>query len=260
MRTPFAAISPWDKLRNLTWCPDMAHRAPTKNTYKKKNRNWDVIMCVLVAVSLPFPQASEHIPPCTSACRYSWFGLLCMETASFEGVFSITWFLGAIWALWWHTVYLTSWPMRSDDFKTGKHRYRCWFLLDMHIHFAINSHSAFECPRGSTMHLWMLPKEDLREIWLDAVAFENPRTSKPKITKLQFTLNKVKLFGIFRNYSKLCLKITRKCLQHLIEVGVDFCSICIYTLLLTHILFLSVLESPQCIFGCCLKRICGKSD
>ena len=124
-----------------------------------------------------------------------------------RGVFSITWFLGDIWAFSWHTVYLTSWPMRSDHLKTGKDRSRGWFLLDMHIHFAINSHSAFECPRGSTMHMWMLPKEDLREICLDALAFESPRTSKPKITKLQFTLNKVKLFGIFRNYSKLCLKL-----------------------------------------------------
>jgi len=47
------------------------------------------------------------------------------------------------------------------------------------------------------------------DICLEAVAFENPKTSKPKITNLQFTLDTEKLFGIFKNYSRLCPEITK---------------------------------------------------
>ena len=47
------------------------------------------------------------------------------------------------------------------------------------------------------------------EICLEAVAFENPKTSKQKITNLQFILDTGKLFGIFKNYSKYALKLQK---------------------------------------------------
>ena len=47
------------------------------------------------------------------------------------------------------------------------------------------------------------------DICLEAVAFENPKTSKQKITNLQFILDTGKLFGIFKNYSKYALKLQK---------------------------------------------------
>ena len=70
---------------------------PQKILIKKKNRNWDVMLCVLEAASLPFPWASQHIPHLPVAVKIFWMWLFGHGSSTIGGgIFPLTSCLPAI--------------------------------------------------------------------------------------------------------------------------------------------------------------------